>query len=484
MVRASIISKCVHTLLGKRSFEHSKKNCKTLKNIAFLALFLIQMVAFACHTPAFAENKSKNNSSVTLMQSKGQVVPVSKNATDVIVSDPDIVEVGPIKDNQLYLIGAALGDTNVLIVDEKGDVLEDISVHVQVDTTRIQDAIKTSMPGAAVKVGAVGSQILLSGTVKDASSAATAKDIASRFAAQGATIVNNIKISGNQQVMIAVKVVEVARNVLNELGIETDIAAGAGNNAAFEFAHDTANSLGLTISPSFGTGSLVYSANGTGPITLAMRALERDGLVNTLAEPNLTAISGENARFLAGGEFPAPSGLDSNGNVIYEYKPFGVSLAFKPIVMSDDRINLQISTEVSEVSTELTLEIAGVTVPSFAVRRAETTVELASGGSLMIAGIIQSKALERLNKLPGIGSVPILGDLVRSESFTRNETELVVMITAYLVEPFAEPNAVEVIDAENRPEPLNRALAEALTIAYGESVRTYAEGRPFGYIVE
>lgn len=440
-------------------------------------------MSFAGLGEAFAAD-AKKVTPVTLMQSKGQTVSVPKEASDIIVSDPDIVEVGPIKDNQLYLIGSSIGDTNVLVVDDNGDVLQDITVHVQADTTKIQEAIKAELPDAAIKISAIGAQIVMSGNVKDGATAATARDIVSRFAPQGGSVVNNLKVVGNQQVMIAVKVVEVARNVLNELGIETDITAGAGNNAALEFAHDTANALGLSISPSFGTGSLVYSANGTGPITIAMRALERDGLVNTLAEPNLTAISGENARFLAGGEFPAPSGLDSNGNVIYEYKPFGVSLAFKPIVMKDDRINLQISTEVSEVSTELTLEIAGVTVPSFAVRRAETTVELASGGSLMIAGIIQSKALERLNKLPGIGSVPILGDLVRSESFTRNETELVVMITAYLVEPFAEPNAIEVVDVENRPEPLNRALAEALTIAYGESVRTYAEGRPFGYIME
>ncbi|MBU6234636.1 MAG: type II and III secretion system protein family protein [Alphaproteobacteria bacterium] len=451
-----------------------------MKKLAFIAFYGILAASVACGPYAYSAD-AKRTVSVDLMQSKGQAVSVPKNATDLIVSDPDIVEVGPIKDDKVYLIGSTLGDTNVLVVDENGDVLQDISVHVSVDTVKINEAVKAALPNDDIKITAVGDQLILNGTVTDATAVATARDIVSRFAAANETVVNNVKVASNQQVMIQVKVVEVARNVLNELGIETDATNLGGHTTAF--TGSTADNLGLTVTPSFGTGSLVFSRNGTGPITVAMKALERDGLVNTLAEPNLTAVSGENARFLAGGEFPAPSGLDSNGNVTYEYKPFGVSLSFKPIVMRDDRINLQISTEVSEVSTELTLELAGVTVPSFTVRRAETTVELASGGSLMIAGIIQSKSLERMNRLPGIGEVPILGALVRSESFSRNETELVVMITAYLVQPFAEENAERVVTAE-RTEPLNRSLVEALAVAYGESVHSYAEDRPFGYILE
>lgn len=449
-----------------------------MKKIAFLASFLILATFVTSGPSAYAGSKT---SSIDLMLSKGKTVSLPDNATDVIVSDPDIVEVGPLKDDQVYLIGSTIGDTNIMIVDDKGNVIDEISIHVHVDTSKINDALREALPNNNIKVTAIGTQIVLNGTVEDAQAVATARDVASRFMASNQSIVNNVKVIGNQQVMIQVKVVEVARSILNELGIETDATNIGGRTLGQTLS--TADNLGLTVTPSFGTGSLVFSRNGTGPITLAMKALERDGLVNTLAEPNLTAISGENARFLAGGEFPAPSGLDSNGNVTYEYKPFGVSLSFKPIVMRDDRINLQISTEVSEVSTELTLELAGVTVPSFTVRRAETTVELASGGSLMIAGIIQSKSLERMNRLPGIGNVPILGALVRSESFSRNETELVVMITAYLVQPFAEEKA-ETIVAANRVEPLNRSLVEALAVAYGESVHSYAEDRPFGYIME
>ena len=454
-------------------------NRNTLKQLAFAAMTLTLSASLLCGVSARAATV---NETVTLMLGKSKIVSVGKNASDVIVSAPSIVEAGAIKGDQLSLTGSALGDTNVLIMNEGGDLVREISVHVQADTTKLSEQLKSQYPNENIKASAIGDQIILSGTVSSADVAAHVRDLAQRFAPANKTVVNNLKVAGNQQVMIHVKVVEVARNVLNELGIETDAANLKRGN--FTASGSTADSLGLTVDPSFGTGSLIFSSSGTGPIQVMMRALERDGLVNTLAQPNLTAVSGENARFLAGGEFPIPSQRDNNGNITYEYRPYGVSLSFKPTVLDKDRINLQISTEVSEISTEQTLELPGVTVPSFAVRRAETTVEMASGGSLMIAGIIQSKAIERMNKLPGIGNVPVLGALVRSESFSRNETELLIMITPYLVEPFANKEAEDVTDKVKVSEPLNRALAESMAVAYGQSVHTFTEGRPFGYIME
>ncbi len=458
-----------------------------MKKLAFITLAVVFAVSPLTGFTLYAADNlhietNQNTSKIDLSIGKSRLIPVSQTVTDVIVSNPDIVETSAIRDNSLNLTGLALGDTNVLLLDADGNVVDDINVHIHANTSKVRDHLKSAIPQENIGIEAIGDQLVLSGKVKDSATAAQAKDLAQRFAASNKPLLNDMKVIGNQQVMIQVKVVEVARNTLNELGIETDFTNVGGNTT--RFTGNTTDSMGLTVTPSFGTGSLVFSRNGTGPITLAMRALEREGLVNTLAEPNLTAVSGENARFLAGGEYPAPSGLDANGNVTYQYKPFGVSLSFKPIVLSDDHINLQISTEVSEVSTDLTLQIAGVVVPSFSVRRAETTVELASGGSLMIAGMIQSKALERMNKLPGVSNIPIIGDLIRSESFSRNETELVVMITAYLVEPFAQNNAAEIVDTEKRTEPLNMALAESLAIQYGESVETYAKERPFGYILE
>lgn len=465
---------------------------KYLKKFAF-ATFVVCLASSVAGplpardaSPAAGTNVTdkKPKQSITLQKGKGDVVQVGKGVADVLVSNPDIVEVGPVKDNQLYLIGAALGDTNVLIFDDAGGLMGQIAVHVKADTSKLEANLKKVFPNEKITVDAIGDQLILEGVVSSADVAARARDVASRFVTGQETVVNNLSVTGNQQVMIHVKVVEVERNVLNELGLDTDITGRGLNTGNFTGLGTTANSLGLTVDPSFGTGSLIYSSTGTGPISLVIRALERDGLVNTLAQPNLTAVSGENARFLAGGEFPIPSARDINGNIVYEYRPFGIALAFRPIVLDRDRINLQISTEVSEVSTELTLQLPGITVPSFSVRRAETTIEMASGGSLMIAGLIESKAVARLNRLPGIGDVPVLGALSRSESFTRNESELLVMITAYLVEPFAEKQAERVVDTSLRIEKLNRALAESLAIAYGESVNSYAEDRPFGYIME
>lgn len=460
---------------------------KYLKFIAFAAFVVCLPVIAAA--PVWAANATnitaqKPKEMLTLTVGKADVVALGEKVSDVLVSDPDIVEVGPAKDKQLYLIGAAVGDTNVLVFDEAGGLIKQIAVHVKADTSKLEAAIKEQFPNEKITVDAIGDRITLNGTATSADVAARARDLASRFVTAQQTVVNNLSVSDNQQVMIHVKIVEVARNVLNELGLETNLTGNGVGSGNFSATGATAGSLGLTVDPSFGTGSLIYSSTGTGPISLIIRALERDGLVNTLAQPNLTAISGENARFLAGGEFPIPSQRDNNGNITYEYRPFGISLAFKPIVLDKKRINLQISTEVSEVSTELTLQLPGISVPSFTVRRAETTVEMASGGSLMIAGLIESKAIERMNRLPGIGDVPVLGALVRSESFTRNESELLVIISAYLVEPFAEQAAVRTADAAARIEPLNRALAESLAIAYGASVNTYAENRPFGYIME
>ncbi len=463
---------------------------KYLKNFAFAMVTvsaILTPVQVIHAQDSVNITKKQPTEKLTLSAGKGDVVQVGGNVSDVLVSDPSIVEVGPVKNNQLYLIGSRIGDTNVLVFDASGGLIKQISVHVKGDTSSLEDAMKKMFPTENITVSAIGDRITLEGTVSSAQVASRARDMASRFVQGQQTVINNLSVQGNQQVMIHVKVVEVSRNVLNELGIGTDVAGVSSGN--FDFGHTTgagaAASYGLTVDPSFGNGSLIYSTGGTGPIQLVIHALERDGMVNTLAQPNLTAISGENARFLAGGEFPIPSQRDNNGNITYEYRPFGISLAFKPIVLDKNRINLQISTEVSEVSTELTLQLPGISVPSFTVRRAETTVEMASGGSLMIAGLIESKAIERMNRLPGIGDVPVLGALVRSESFNRNESELLVIISAYLVEPFAEKAAVRsTLPSEKRVEPLNRALAEALAISYGQSVNTYAQNRPFGYIME
>lgn len=257
-----------------------------------------------------------------------------------------------------------------------------------------------------------------------------------------------LNVNGEQQVMLKVRILEASRSALKDLGVETSVQNVGGS--ALTGALAAASGLGLTAPAQLGILALSYSSSGFGPLNFVARALEDEGIVNTLAEPNLTAISGEQAGFLAGGEIPIPTEIDRNGNLIYEFHPFGVSLNFRPTVMSESRISLEMSTEVSSASYDNNLQLQGITVPTFNVRRAETTVELPSGGTLMIAGLLQSDTVSSLTSIPGINKVPVVGDLLKSDSFQRNESELVVMITPYLVRPFAQNQAAAAAPAPDK----------------------------------
>ena len=215
-----------------------------------------------------------------------------------------------------------------------------------------------------------------------------------------------------------------------------------------------------------------------------LSALEEENLINVLAEPNLTAVSGQQAGFLAGGEFPIPSGRDQYGNITIEYREFGVSLNFKPVVMSDKRISLQLNTEVSSLDSANGVTLADLVVPGLDIRRAETTIEIPSGGSLMIAGLLQSQTAEGLKGLPGIKDTPVLGDLISSDSFQRDETELVVIVTGYLVEPYAEKEETKKHEKTNNGR-LSRIFSDNIRRTYElEDDNMFAKAGAFGYIVD
>jgi pilus assembly protein CpaC len=296
-----------------------------------------------------------------------------------------------------------------------------------------------------------------------------------------------LNVRGEQQVMLRVKIVEASRTALKDLGIETDYAQNVNNAANVGIA--AASGLGLTAPVQLGVMALNYAGNGFGPLNFLVRALEEEGIVNTLAEPNLTAISGEQAGFLAGGEFPIPTQLDDNGNLVYEFRPFGVSLNFRPLVLSENRISLEMTTEVSTASFDQGLQLQGINVPTFNIRRAQTTVEMGSGGTLMIAGLLESNTISGLSKLPGVGDVPVIGDLMKSDTFNREESEVVVIVTPYLVKPFAQNAANE----NTPPPPPTRDHNQLGTVFESNIRRTYGKATPenlmteagnFGYITE
>lgn len=429
-------------------------------------------VMLACgSSDALAKGINKN---VELVAGKAATVDLGQSVSDVLVANPSVVDVGTLRSSRLYLVGKEVGDTNVLAFDGDGNQLADISVHVKVDQASLSSAIKEFFPEEKVDVRTINSNIVLSGTASSPLAANRIRDLASRFVTgQGQTIVDLMGVRGEQQVMLKVKVLEARRSVLREFGIETD----------YKNSLNTNGSIGLKALQPFATGSLIFDDNGKfGPLTLSLQALERDGLVNTLAEPNLTAISGETAGFLAGGEFPVPVGTTDNGNTVtLEFKQFGVSLNFTPTVLTEDNISLHLATEVSSLAQDFGLTLSGVDIPGLTVRRAETTVEMSSGGSIMIAGLIQSGTNDNYNSLPGLSKLPILGDLFKSKSFQRDESELIILITPYLVKPFAEPEAQMASITTPIPSPIPPARIPALNeneLSVDRQVRDMPEARP------
>lgn len=434
---------------------------------------------------------------LTVTQGMAEVVDVGGSVSDVMVADPSVVDVMALQANRLYVVGASIGTTNIIALDENGDVLKRINVQVKFDEYAVQELVDELFPEEDITIKALTSQVILTGHVSTPGVASRVTEVVGHVVGEmqdfndtpiDDIIVNMLTVAGEHQVMLKVKIVEASRNVLRELGLETDVFEGSGDAGALT-AEGIAAASSLTADP-LGIGTLLYNVgrDGTGGVQLTVRALEQDGLVNTLAEPNLTAISGESAGFLAGGDFPVPTSRDDEGNIIVTYRPFGVSLNFIPTVMSSDVISLNLSTEVSSISSQNSLVTNNLSIPGFNVRRADTTVELASGGSIVIAGLLQSEVTKNMNDLPGIKNVPILGDLISSESYQRNETELLVIVTAYLVKPYADKSVAD-------EEPKERQERAALSTLFAANLRrTYGgmglpddllnENGTYGYLID
>ncbi len=393
-----------------------------------------------------AQGGKSNDRVVHLMAGKADTVELTSAVADVLVANPAVADVGTLRSNRLYIVGRAVGDTNVLAYDSVGNQLANITVRVRMDDRNLQDTLREFFPGEKISARTVRENVVLSGTVSSAGVSNQVRDLAARFITDRTqTLVDLMTIRGAQQVMLKVKVIEAKRSALRDLGIETDYRAAATDGFEFDsgLAGVGAGDIGRSTILPFGAGGLLVGEGGTfGQVSAVLRALETNGIVNVLAEPNLTAISGETAGFLAGGEFPVPTGRDTQGNILIEFKQFGVSLNFTPTVLSKDRIALHLSTEVSERDTVNSVTLSDLQIPGLSVRRAETTLELGSGSTIMMAGLIKSDTLQTMTGFPGVQELPILGRLFKSDSFRRNESELLIIVTPYLVNSYAEPDAV------------------------------------------
>ncbi|MFN3077739.1 MAG: type II and III secretion system protein family protein [Alphaproteobacteria bacterium] len=380
---------------------------------------------------------------------QSRVIELSESVRDVVVSNAEIADVMVRRPKQVFILAKAVGQTNVFLMDGDGDVLRRLEIRSHVDVDTLGATLTGLMPEERIKVASVGGAVFLSGNVRSQSAAANAQSVARRFVTKDEEIVNLLKISDEQQVLLRVRVAEVQKSAMKELGIfptipnhntnyATNVAPlNATGSSIFNTFNSTMGAGMNSFSPPtyFGQIFMPFAFGNKGPdFTLMIDALEQHGLISTLAEPNLTSISGETAKMLAGGEFPVPTS-SSNGSIGIEFKPFGVALGFTPIVVAPGRISLKMSSEVSAIDPSVTVAIQGTQIHGLKVRRADTSVELASGASLMIAGMLQNDMTEALNGMPGIMDIPILGALFRSSSFQRRESELVIMVTAYVVQP-------------------------------------------------
>lgn len=532
---------------------------------------------------------------VNLPRGTSFAVDLPADARDVIVSNPKVAEAMLHSPRRITVIGLAPGETDAVFLDAAGRTILALRVRVDAGTSALQDTLSRVMPGSSIRAEAVNDSIILSGVAASPAEAARAAQVARAFVSAPEKVMNMTTVVGSDQVTLKVRVVEVQRTAIKQLGFSSEIIR---NNGIHSYGFGRANTYGVNGS-AMGGGGLCYGQNGArttnfnntnttnsqngvssgttnstsssasnsasngmgwsaefpttvtvldingNPVTVSgaslaqmarnastaasavngttgsssssltnvisnvvstafktvtgtdasgcLEAFERVGLARTLAEPNLTSVNGEAANFLAGGEFPVPAGRDQNGQITVEYKPFGVGLSFRPVVLSEGRISLQVKVEVSELTSQggLTIgagTISSITLPGLSVRRSENTIELPSGGSMMIAGLLQESTRQNIDSLPGATNLPVLGQLFRSRDYLMGETELVVIVEAYVVNPTAPGQMQTPADGLRIAQDAQTIFFGQLNQAYGVPAPAAQSGGvwqgPVGYVIE
>ncbi len=381
----------------------------------------------------------------TIQLNEGRLVRLDREASSVFIANPEIADVSVRSANLVYIFGRQPGETSFYALGADDTVLANLRILVEHNLQRLKEALDTLVPAGTVNVTSIQGGIILSGEVATAAEAENARRLATRFLGEGEEIINRLAVTQPNQVNLRVRFAEVTREIVNQFGFNWDVVT----DGTIDFALATANPVAGINQALFGVSGSSYDLNAL------FDALADDGLVTVLAEPNLTALSGETASFLAGGEFPIPVGADDD-TITIQFKQFGVSLSFTPTILSENRISMRVRPEVSQLSNAAAIVLERVQIPSLTTRWAETTVELGSGQSFAIAGLLQDNTRQDFSKFPGLGDIPILGALFQSERFERNETELVILVTPYIVKPVSErelalPTDPYVADDETGP---------------------------------
>ncbi len=474
--------------------------------------------------------------SLAVAKGKSAMIELPIDARDISVANPAVADVVLRTPRRISVLGVANGQTDAVFFDGMGHVILRLDIRVDQDSSAVAETIARVLPTSHIRVEAVNNSLVLSGAVQSASDADKAQQIAAQFVDKPEHVLNMLSISGADQVTLKVRVVEVQRTAIKQLGFDMQsvigqaggsqwinaIAPAYGVNGALLGGLTGGYNRNTTTQPELqvpctgagwapgalcptvakpgsaanaNTATLQNTAgsNGVNQAKANIQAFERAGLVRTLAEPNLTAVSGESAHTLVGGSFPVPTGQDNNGRVTIEFKPFGVGLGFTPVVLSGGRISLKLSIDVSEISSVGSFTLSSgsgspaVVVPGLQERQVQTTVELPSGGSMMIAGLLQNETKQDIDSLPGLMTLPVLGALFRSRDYQNGETELVVIVTPYLVKATSP-------DRMQTPADGLEIASDAQTILMGRLNKVYQAppdamaGRsyqgPYGYVIE
>ncbi len=454
---------------------------------------------------------------IKVARNKSMLIEISRDLRDVIVSNPELMDAVVQSSNRVYLIGKKVGQSNVFLFDANGEQIATFEVIIEQDTGPLDSLFARLIPGSRIKSEVLNDTVILTGSVRNPSDSTRAADIASRFIVTSAPetdtrnrqkVINLLAVEAEEQVMLRVSVTEVQREILKQFGINLGAAINSGNFASNVLS---ANGLPLTgaqigqlpipgisavtagvAAGCAGLGICNYNAGPSGTfgnsgvsgnihagsnftLTHAMRMMERDGLIRTLAEPNLTAISGETAKFLAGGEFPVPQSV-SNGQVSVAFKEFGIGVSFTPVVLSEGRINLKIETEVSELSDAGAVTLAGFSVKGLKKRQAKSTVELPSGGTLAMAGLLSEDTRKNIDGYPGLKELPILGALFRSQDYVKSETELMVLVTLYVVKAAGRQNFGRPTDGLATATDMKSNLLGHMNRVYGKNAPAAGDG--------
>ncbi|HAH09270.1 MAG TPA: type II and III secretion system protein [Alphaproteobacteria bacterium] len=452
-----------------------------------------------------------NSQRLHLPLNKAAIVELPEDARDVLVSNPKIVDAVVRTPRRIFLVGLQVGQSNAFFFSTSGKQLLNVEIIVERDMGILEGMIRKAIPGSEIKVDQVNDNVVLTGRVRSVADADAAAQIASRYVTEpGKTprpesVVSKLSLRGGDQVLVKVKVAEMQRTLSKQFGVDLFATFNIGKNLPLRWDSVNPFSLlgqALSTGQAFRFGNQLDTTRPQTDVEGVIRALERTGVIRTLAEPNLTAVSGESAKFLAGGEFPVPTSRDREGNVQIEFKPFGVGLGFTPVVLSEGRISLRISTEVSELTGENAfvsqggtfvdsngqlITVPGITIPGLRVRRAETTVELPSGGSIVMAGLLQQQSKQNIDGLPGLKNVPVLGSLFQSRDYQNGETELVVIVTPYLVDAVSQQQLAAPTDNFAPASDVETVFLSRMNTTYGAREGGKVKGSikgPVGFIVD